>query len=210
MENLKNDIDLLPSAQPWPDEIPDFKSYDHGWFDENRAETLDQFLNENTKLVFELGSWLGKSTRHILKKAPNAVVVSIDHWEGSEEHLNGPYSDLLPTLYERFLVNCWEFRDRLIPLKTTTDIGLRELSDFEPDLIYIDASHEYMDVISDITTSIMLFPKATIVGDDWTWKSVRKAVVLCSETFNKEIKTNGPTWHFIDKPHNQDCQSGKL
>lgn len=192
----------LKEKYNWPDEKPDVEENQHGWFLEDAAEVLSSFLNEDTKLIVELGSWVGKSTRHMLEAAPNATIIAVDHWKGSAKSQHMPKrKKMLPTLYETFLVNCWKFKDRLIPLKSDTLSGLQEIhdNDLSPDLVYIDADHSYEMVLKDIRKTIELFPNAQIVGDDWLWRGkrrpVERAVKECAEEFGFNIETIGNTWY---------------
>ena len=102
-------------------------------------------------------------------------------------------------LLAQFQVNTWDLRHRLFPLKMDSVAGLRLLhgvghrggehrergheehgsagaSTLAPLLIYVDACHEYGSVLADLRACSALFPGATIVGDDWVWPSVRRAV----------------------------------
>lgn len=175
-------IEHLKQANPYPATKPDVPPDNHGWFDEDRYGFLE-YLNADQKLIVELGSWLGKSTRFILENSPNACVVAVDHWLGSDVHQDDArVQDKLPTLYETFIVNCWEHRNRLVPLKMNTIEGLHEVAKHgcQPDLIFIDASHRYDDVLKDLEETYRLFPESTICGDDWCHtldnRGVRRAV----------------------------------
>ncbi len=192
-------LENLRKTYVYPTIKPSVEGNKHGWFNKCNEDVLSLFLNENTKLIIELGSWLGKSTRFLANKALNANIIAIDHWKGSNEHQK---SDIIPVLYETFIVNCWKYRDRIIPIRDNTINGLKTIhkENLTPDLIYIDASHDYKSVCDDITTSIRLFPKARIVGDDWLWgkhKPVKKAVVDCAKLLNLEIKTIENAWYYI-------------
>lgn len=192
-------IQDLYKLYPWPEIKPELPQLDKGWF--TGHEFLKEHLDENAQIVVELGSWLGKSAKFFLNQCPNAFVIAVDHWKGSREH-QIRFESLLPNLYETFLVNCWDFKDRLIPLKASTIEGLREIhrSEVEPNFIYIDASHFYEDVLMDITISIVLFPNAKIGGDDWLWgkrKPVRQAAEYCAKCFKKKIEVSGNNWIYI-------------
>ena len=64
----------FPKAEPTVGRNP------HGWFFPPHKVVLSHFLNEKTRVVVEMGSWLGKSTRFISSVAPNAFVFAIDKW----------------------------------------------------------------------------------------------------------------------------------
>lgn len=199
MDNLNE----LREKYKWPDEKPNLEFDDHGWLHPSTEAMLNKLLNDRQKVIVEIGGWLGLSTRFILEKVKSSTVITIDHWKGSREHhLKGdPHHvrDKLPNLYEQFLANCWEYRGRLIPLKANSDAGLLELSrhDTIPDLIYIDGSHEYYDVSSDILTSYSLFPSAKIIGDDWAHPPIKRAIISFAKSFKFRINTYGNGWELF-------------
>lgn len=172
-------IESLRRAHPWPEERPNVAAREReGWLFPSTQEMLARFLSSETKLVVELGSWLGLSTRFIAGRAPRATVIAIDHWKGSPEHEHDPaLRDLLPVLYETFLTNCWNDRSRIVPIRSGTLEGLQRVGSFglAPDVIYVDADHSYEAVAADLAAIERLFPSAIIVGDDWNWEGVRRA-----------------------------------
>jgi predicted O-methyltransferase YrrM len=182
---------------------PNVKQDFHGWFDIHNEEFLKPLI-KNANVIIELGAWLGKSTRWFCENS-NTQIYSIDHWEGSIEHQGRKdVIDRLPILYETFLVNCWDFKDRIIPIKMNTQAGLYWCADHDvkPDLIFIDASHEYEDVYKDIETSFKLFKSAIIVGDDWKWRNrrlnkrftVQEAVLDFCKNNNYQLTHNERCW----------------
>ena len=175
-----NGLTKLRKRYPWPAACPDVSEEMHGWFAGENRRVLASLLNEQTRVVLELGSWFGMSAKFIAEHAPHAVLICIDHWKGSPEHHRRPeWRDKLPVLYDKFLRNLWPYRGRTVPMRTTTIQGMQELHALEivPDVIYVDAAHDEESVFSDTTTALRLFPKAEILGDDWPWDSVRKGVV---------------------------------
>jgi SAM-dependent methyltransferase len=76
--NLKS----LAAAHPWPTLKPNvgLPQENVGWLEDGARQVLTQAISPETKLVVELGTWLGKSTRFIADLAPSAVVIAIDHW----------------------------------------------------------------------------------------------------------------------------------
>jgi len=168
----------LRRRYPWPAEVPDAPWTEHGWCKGDNVRYFGQFLSDRAECVIELGSWLGLSARHILRLAPNAKLICIDHWKGSIEHHDIRRHNtlhLLPNLYERFIKRMWEYRERVIPMRQATAKALPELAGlgFKPDLIYIDASHDSESVAIDVRISRRLFPEAQIMGDDWGNEQVR-------------------------------------
>jgi hypothetical protein len=171
----------LADAYPWLKERPEDAApgQEQGWLDAGTDQMLSRVLSPATRVVVELGAWLGLSTRFIADHAPNAVVVSVDHWKGSPEHVTDPrYKDLLPRLYETFQARCWDYRERVIPLKMTSLDGLNTVAEHgvQPDVVYVDAEHSFEAVSAELALARRLFPKALLTGDDYDWAGVREAV----------------------------------
>ena len=178
--------------ESFPKEKPKYKPDPNGWFSADNKKVFGSILkNSNCKTIVELGAWLGKSTRWFLTQPTTEVVYTIDTWKGSKEHEG---LEILTHLYGKFLVNCWDYQDRLFHIKNTTLLGLDFLkeSNVEPDLIFIDASHEYNDVLNDLEKASTLFPKAILTGDDWNWKNwdegKKKTVKLAVQHFASKHK----------------------
>ena len=192
-------IEDLKKKYTWPDNEPMVTKSDQGWFSGN--EFFLENLPKDVAVIVELGSWLGKSTKFFLKNYPQAIVIAVDHWKGSKEH-QIRFKGILPTLYDKFLANCWIFKDRLIPLRASTLAGLEEIQRYAvaPNFIYVDAGHSFREVVDDITKSITLFPNAIIGGDDWLWGKehpVQKAVKHCAREFKKGIKQSNNNWLYV-------------
>jgi glycosyltransferase involved in cell wall biosynthesis len=169
----------LARKYPYPAEKPAVPANDHGWLQEDTARALARQVSEDTRIIVELGSWLGRSTRYLAELTRNAFVIAVDHWQGSEEHhQNSEWRQWLPTLYETFLVNCWDYRERILPVRLSTQEGLNLIArlGIPPDLIYVDAAHDIDSVRQDLRTTVQLFPEVAIVGDDWFANSVQQGV----------------------------------
>ena len=158
-----------------PDEEPDKK----GWFRVENSAMLRMMLNKDVKVIMEIGSLFGLSTRNILDFAPEATIIAIDTWKGSKEFENHSYLvERKDRYYDIFISSCWDYKDRIIPIKSDSISGMKIAKEngVVPELIYMDASHEYSDVINDIKTAKELFPKAILCGDDCDKPEVNKAV----------------------------------
>jgi hypothetical protein len=178
---FKNDI--YRDFVPLPESIT-------GWGGKNPIfETL---INQvKPSLIVEIGSWKGQSAITMAETCQklqlDSTIVCIDTWLGSEEHFLRYPKALLrkhgyPSLYYQFLSNVVnrELHNMIVPLPTTSIIGARILRRFKlyADLIYIDGSHRYADVVADITAFIPLLSKNGILfGHDYRrWTSVCRAV----------------------------------
>jgi hypothetical protein len=171
----------LAENSAWPAEQPADAApgKEQGWLGAGSEVMLSRSLSPKTKLVVELGAWLGLSTRYIADNAPHATVISVDHWQGSPEHKTQEhYKALLPRLYETFQARCWDYRERVVPLRMSSLDGLRRVADagLEPDFVYVDAEHTYEAVTAELNLARKLFPHALLGGDDYDWTGVRQAV----------------------------------
>ena len=196
-------VEAFRQAHPWPEQKPAVATREkEGWLFPSTQEMLARFLSNETKLVVELGSWLGLSTRFIASRAPRAAVIAVDHWQGSPEHQHDPaLRELLPKLYETFLVNCWNERARIIPARLGTIEGLEEVArrGLLPDLVYVDADHGYEGVAADLQAIQRLFPRAIIVGDDWNWDGVRRAATDFSTATGRRLEALEAGWCILVK-----------
>src|SRR5690606_8146862 len=135
------------------------------WLFPGTQEVLSQCVNRATRLIVEVGSWTGRSTRFLAGLAPRATIVAIDHWLGSPEHADDPeLAPALPHLYETFLSECWNYRDQIIPVRLKSTEGMQRVAEagLEPDVVYIDADHRYESVVEDLSAALDLFPRAEI------------------------------------------------
>lgn len=192
-------LSTLKARYPWPDERPQVPPRDHGWFS-GRPDVFEQFTGPHVDVFLELGSWMGKSARWFAQQCPNATVICVDHWEGSPEHLRKEkWKKHLPTLYETFLTNMWDLRDRVIPVRAKTLQGMEAVAEagVQPDVIYIDAAHDADSVYHDLKTALELFPDAQIIGDDWPIEGVREGVrkLLAERGAEELLSTNEAVWY---------------
>lgn len=149
---------------------------------------------------------LGLSTKYLAEYAPNATIVTIDHWKGSQEH-QGPdneLADVLDKLFEVFCVHLWDYRDRVIPMRTTTLAGLLELRDalpYGPEVVYVDAGHETGPVYADAMVSMTNWPEAHIVGDDGCWDSIKATHVDIQRMIapDRTLHNHGVCWEIPPK-----------
>jgi hypothetical protein len=190
------------SAQyAWPPKKPEVRPFpQRNWLFPGTQEALARSVSQATKLIVEVGSWTGRSTRFLAGLAPQTTVIAIDHWEGSPEHKTDPeLAEFLPQLYETFLSECWDYRDQVIPVKAGSVEGLQRVAEsgLQADLVYIDADHSYESVVKDLSTALDLFPRAVIVGDDFNWDDVRRAVETVAAERGITFEAFGTGWRIL-------------
>ncbi|MCH9614504.1 MAG: hypothetical protein SP1CHLAM54_15350 [Chlamydiia bacterium] len=176
-----------------------------GWFGPHNQVMLTKFIQERkVHTVVELGSLLGLSTRFIANLLPpDGVVYAVDHWKGSAEHQNPSRTDIypkLPTLYQQFLSNVIRtgLYKKIIPMRMTTQEAA-EVIDVIPDLIFVDASHDFDSVVADLE---LWFPfiqgHGIILGDDWNWGApdfpVRRAVQFFAQKYGMKARNYDSCW----------------
>lgn len=192
------EVDTLRKKYPWPTTRPVVPvPPDRNWLFPTTREMLTKTVPRDAKIILELGSFMGRSTRFLLEHAPQATVVAVDHWHGSGDMQNdAEVVAMLPRLYETFLSECWPWRGRIVPVRQTTLDGLREIAaaGIVPDAIYLDADHTYEAVRTDVTLIRELFPHAPLIGDDWDWPGVQQAVREAAERLQLKIETHGVGW----------------
>jgi Predicted O-methyltransferase len=197
------DISQLPAPYCEVEKIYPFDPF--GWFNEQKQAVLRRLMEKNhPKVVVELGSLLGKSTRFIAQQLPlGGRVYAVDHWKGNLEHQDLQRTDIYPKLehlYERFLSNIIHANlcDRVIPVRATSLEALNMIEE-SPDFVFVDASHEYEDVLCDLAG---WYPRihsgGVLCGDDWDWGApvfpVRKAVIYFASQNELKVFSEGAIW----------------
>lgn len=196
-DRVSGGLAALRAAHPWPASRPHFDSGidGHGWLCEDTKLALREALSDKTRLVIELGSWMGLSTRFIADHAPRAHIIAVDHWKGSPEHHRvAEWRSLLPSLKDSFLAQTWDYRDRVTPLMADTNEGLRKAHrlGLSPDVVYIDAEHSYEAVAQDLALIHEFFPEAGIIGDDFADDGVARAARDYASRHGLTLETVGP------------------
>lgn len=194
---------LLHATDPY-DGFEPFDSEVQGWNSEH-PKLAELILEIQPKLVVELGSWRGASALWMAKHT-DAEIVCVDTWLGSAEmwtdhgdetrykalkHRNG-----YPQVYFEFLSNAVKagkaHQITPCPMPTTQALDLLLHWKIQPDLIYVDASHDFASVVSDIKRSQALWPRI-LCGDDYHhWDGVKRAVDHMLPT--KTVEDSGLWW----------------
>ena len=211
--NLKNKIEEIKSLFVWPDKKPNIVPETNGWFTVASSNVLGMLIQHiDPKIICELGSWTGTgSTRFLLNAAPNAHLLCFDHWSPDvNDHGNGGttvYEDddpellQLPKIWDSFLFNSWEYQDRLTPVRAKTLEGLELTKPYNlpVDLVFIDADHSYKGTYNDIMKCAELWPNSQITGDDFTWETVKAAVIDAAKALNKRVIFCHNCWFLTDQ-----------
>ena len=148
------------------------KDFDHGdWFTHKVPLLIDYFENKNKNnitQILEIGSWEGRSACFFLKYFKNSTLTCVDTWEGSTENFDNDNPDL-NKVETNFDKNMFEFQNRVIKNKLTSKTFFsKNKKNF--DLIYIDGSHFYDDVLNDAKNGLNALKKNSyMLFDDYDW-----------------------------------------
>jgi hypothetical protein len=163
-----------------------------GWHSDSPIfeEMIDQTQPD---IIIEVGSWLGASAihmgRHLKKRGWSGSIICVDTWLGSMDHWSNPEIRPLlrlqhgyPQLYYQFLANVIHagLQDTIIPFPNTSTMACFWLKkrNIRAKLIYIDGSHEYLDILADLQNYSQLRAEGGYMfGDDWgIFPSVKRGV----------------------------------
>jgi predicted O-methyltransferase YrrM len=185
--------DLIHVTNPYDDlNLTDHEFDLQGW--NSKHEIFAKVIKETqAEKVIEVGSWKGASALHMLTIKSTMHILCIDTWLGALEMWEDKSSDdrykslkLIngyPSIYYTFLKNVKKSNAEnfITPFPVPSNIAYRFLRQIpvQWDLIYIDGSHDYVDVGADIQNySSLLRPGGIIFGDDYenSWPDVMRAV----------------------------------
>jgi predicted O-methyltransferase YrrM len=155
------------------------------------------------RLIVEVGTWKGASTRHMLDLCRGlglkTEIICVDTWLGSNTVLwldpecrewlrlkNG-----YPSMFSQFVHNMIEtgLMDSVFPLPMTSSAAYHLLRKFglAPQMVYVDAGHERIDVYADLSLYFdLLEPGGVLLGDDYA--PAQPGVVEAANQFAFENK----------------------
>ncbi len=177
----------------------------HNWFTSVNAAELEKIIRDKKiKVIVELGSWMGGSTRFMASLLPeDGILYAVDTWQGTVSEL-GSHSKIydLQLLYRQFLSNVihTKLTHKIIPVKMSTLEAAKNFSKIKPDLIYIDASHDEKSVYEDIQAWWPFIGETGIMcGDDWDYHCVQTAVTRFATENNLGVYGYASFWMFTHK-----------
>jgi predicted O-methyltransferase YrrM len=169
---------------------------DHqGW--NSHHPYLDRAIEEvRPRTVIEIGVWKGASVitmaESLRRHSLDGVIVAIDTWLGSEEHWDAPefradlsYEVGYPKLYHKFVANLFDrnVQDLVVPLPLDSINAFHVIKklNIRPELIHIDAGHDFRSATSDLEAWWPILPAGgVLIGDDYLsdgshWPEVKRA-----------------------------------
>ncbi len=174
--------------------------YTNDWFSHNIPawrKWLKKFRKKEGLSFLEIGCYEGMATRWLLDNIltnPSSHISVVDTFSRSMEFQQMDNSKML----EHFMSNVG-FDKRVKIFQSTSKDFLKTTQDFF-DFVYIDASHQAKDVMSDAILSWYRLKKnGVMIFDDYEWKKFPKtsslhpkmAIDCFMEMFKEEIKVVG-------------------
>jgi hypothetical protein len=187
----------LATKNPWPAVRPDVEPDGESCFGPGNVRLLGRLLRRPMNVILELGSWVGAGSTRFFLEHSDALLICNDTWRGDSPDMVQGREHKIPILFETFCRNNWHDRDRIVPLRMDTMDGLREVAEggIIPDLIYVDANHDYDAVMAQLNLIRKLFPSSIVTGDDFEyWPQVWKAVTDFIEKHNIQFITDDNCW----------------
>ncbi len=173
-----------------------------GFFDAGDFEYYRKVVAnaESGQHFVEVGSYKGRSGAfmavEIALSGKQIQFDCVDTWQGSEEHQAGELFEdpdvVNNRLYEVFIENMEPVKDYYKPIRATSLEAARLYQDSSIDMVFIDAAHDYDNVLADIKAWAPKVKSGGIIsGHDWHHPPIKQAV---SETLG-EVNSIGSCWY---------------
>jgi predicted O-methyltransferase YrrM len=153
-----------------------------GWFTFPNLYKMAVDESPDNAHFVEIGTWMGKSASYmaveIINSKKNIKFDCIDTWQGSIEHTDREEIKE-NTLYDKFISNIEPIKNNINTIRMPSLEAVNLYQDNSLDFVFIDAAHDYENVIKDIRA---WYPKVKknglFAGHDYdpSWHGVIKAV----------------------------------
>lgn len=179
-----------------------------GWFSESDKNIYDRMVDkyQNGDIFVEVGSFKGRSSSIMAVDIANSnkdiQFYCVDTWLGSEEHQKGALAEdkdvVNGELLDIFLNNTKSVSEYITPMQKTSVEAANQFSDKSLSFVFIDASHDYENVKSDM---LAWYPKiksnGTLAGHDWPYPPIVKAVTEFAEKNDLLINVSDSIWEIL-------------
>ena len=159
----------------------------YGWFSAQDAEMYKKAINQfpSGSHFVEIGSYKGRSSSFMAVEIANSgkqiKFDCVDTWEGSIEHQKGEvYEDadvVNRQLFEVFQNNMKPVTDYYNIVKLPSIQAAITYQDKSLDFVFIDAAHDYHNVVADINSWKSKVKIGGILsGHDWRHPPIKQAI----------------------------------
>lgn len=166
-----------------------------GWFNFEQVYR-DAVSRSDNCLFLEIGSWKGKRTAflsaEIKRQKKNITVFVVDPWVTDEPQYRKYDISKLHSDFVSNMMGTSSF-DNIVPFKMVSDKFFKLVNGLTFEMIFIDGSHEYGQVMKDIMNALKCRTKTTLLaGHDYgNAEGVTRAV---DEVFGSNIRVVNNAW----------------
>ena len=151
-----------------------------GWMDDEELVYLAGEASRHA-LIVEVGSWMGRSTCAMAANTQGRVI-ACDTWAGSPEHADMLKDKSPRWLKEQFLAHAGQY-ENMVPFQCESvalAYAFGKLGIY-PDMVFLDAGHDYESVKADILAwkPLLRSSNSVMCGHDYSdqyWPGVKRAV----------------------------------
>ncbi|MHB9080525.1 MAG: hypothetical protein ACYC3X_23870 [Pirellulaceae bacterium] len=195
----------------WPERRPEVPSFPiRQWLQPGTQELMVRSIDSRARLVLQLGAQTGQLTRFLAGLAPGATVLAVDTWQSLPTEQMTPESILhLPHLFDVFLVDSWQYRDQIVPVRLVAAEALQRIAELglNPDIICLPESDDYQDLATTLDSVLDLFPQTAVVGDGLANPETARAVADVMQRRNVRFEPCGSGWRLLQpKPEPEGRQ----
>lgn len=153
------------------------------WFTRKTRGWEKIIVNHDPRSVLEIGSWEGRSACYLIDRCTehhSLTLCCLDSWGGGIEHSAANMAQVERRFDQntRLAISLARHPVTLTKIKAQSPVGLAQLIAMparpEFDLIYIDASHQAPDVLTDAVMAFQLLKiDGVMIFDDYLWSMER-------------------------------------
>jgi len=173
-----------------------------GWFHFTEPYSQAVRAAKDGSIFVELGCWKGRSASFLAVEIVNSGkeidLNFVDHWGGSEEEAHKTDPEL-ERVFDIFKSNVAKSGVKHTIHRMPTVEAAKKFADGSIDFIWVDAGHEYDEVLADLEAWFpKLKPQGIIGGDDYPMKGVEAAVQEFFPSYDTGTE-RGWTWWRVKK-----------
>ncbi|MAJ43187.1 MAG: hypothetical protein CMF96_00395 [Candidatus Marinimicrobia bacterium] len=161
--------------------------YEHGWLSESTKINLEYAIKKKKpKIIVELGTWLGSSTKFMKKIDPNVIIFCFDIFQPIL-HTNYKFDKYSPIdnfyfsiprieTFHKNMSACDQVYSVMTLIEIDQIINFLKLWSIEVDLFYIDFEKKTYYLNKVLSVVMNKYPNSIIVGDDFGFDSVKESI----------------------------------
>lgn len=180
----------------------------HGWCNFRAFYSEVARRLEDGDAFVEVGSWMGQSMIHMaqrcqdLGKTPRLVCVdTFQGEEGQEDHIPivEKHGGSIRKAFDENVARAGVAE--MLDVREGFSVEMAaEFGDGELAGVFIDAAHDYDNVVADLAAWVPKVRKGGVIsGHDYNWHEVKRAVDEAADRHGWEIKVMGNTWLAIEE-----------